>query len=65
MIEQLINRLKAHKAASGLTWREIADESGLSYSILTKLSCGERDNPTGRVMERINDYLNTVEREAA
>lgn len=43
--------LKAMIRDSGLSYREIADRSGLSYSLVSKIGAGQRDNV------RLSTYL--------
>lgn len=61
MYKQILEKLKAHKAANRLTWKEISEDSGISYSMLTKLACGERDNPTAKIVDLMIKYLEAVE----
>lgn len=61
MFEILMERLKEHKSKNGLSWGEVAGEIGISYSLVTKLAVGEKDNPTARTMQAIEDYLKRVE----
>lgn len=65
MYEELRRRLDEYKARNRLTWQQIAEESGMTFSYLTKFSCGECGNPTAAKMQEIMDYLNKVESRAA
>jgi transcriptional regulator with XRE-family HTH domain len=65
MYKQIIKRLIAHKKSKQITWREVAERTGLTYSHITKLACGEKSNPTAKTMQAIEDYLNSEEPKAA
>lgn len=61
MYKQMLEKLIKHKNETGQSWSEISRKIGISYSLVTKLACGDKDNPTARTMEAINDYLKSVE----
>lgn len=65
MYEQLVKRLKQHKANTGLTWEMIAEEIGVSFSLILKLANGQRRNPTLSTCDKIDTYLRKHENTAA
>lgn len=50
-------RLKKIRKEAGLTQRELAKRSGVSYSYLTKLEAGEQTNPTYEVLDALGKVL--------
>lgn len=57
MYKELINRLIEHKRKNGLSWIVLAEKTGVSYSLLTKMAVGIKDNPTAKTMQMIDEYL--------
>lgn len=57
--------IKALRKAAGLTQRELAEKSGVSYSYLTKLESGESDNPTVAVLKAIEEAAQSAEFESS
>lgn len=51
------DRLKALRKAAGLTQAELAEQSGVSYSYVSKLESGELRNPTYEVMTALSAVL--------
>lgn len=51
------DQLKSLRLKAGLTQRELAKRSGVSYSYLTKLESGVQINPTYEVLEAIGAVL--------
>lgn len=51
-------RLKHLRKEAGLTQRELAKKSGISYSYITKLESDNAKNPTYETLERISMALN-------
>lgn len=49
--------LKRHRVEAGLTQRELAERSGVSYSYLTKLEAGEQANPSYEILEALGKEL--------
>ena len=52
------HQLKSLRKKAGLTQRELAKKSDVSYSYLTKLEGGFQANPTYETLERISMALN-------
>jgi len=50
-------RLKRLRIEAGLTQKELAIKSGVSYSYLTKLEGGFQDNPTTEILEALGNAL--------
>ena len=51
------DRFKKIRKEVGITQRELAKQSGISYSYLTKLEAGEQTNPTYEVLEALGKVL--------
>ena len=49
--------LKKKRKEAGITQKELAKRSGVSYSYLTKLEAGEQTNPTYEVLEALGKVL--------
>lgn len=47
------DNLKAIRKSKGITQRELADKSDLSFSMVSKLEIGEQDNPTLDTIKKI------------
>lgn len=65
MYSELIKRLKKAKENSGKTWQEMADESGISLSLIIKLAYGHRKNPTVKSYLLLDSYLTKLEKDEA
>lgn len=50
--------LKKQRRQAGLTQKELAIKSNVSYSYITKLESGEADNPTYEIIEVLSKVLN-------
>lgn len=51
------DHLKKIRKEVGITQRELAKQSGVSYSYLTKLEAGEQTNPTYEVLDALGKVL--------
>lgn len=49
--------LKQFRKMRGLTQRELAEKSGISYSMVSKLESGEQNNPSFETIEKISSAL--------
>lgn len=65
MYNDLVKRLIRAKEVSGKTWQEMADESGLSFSLIIKLAYGHRKNPTVKSYLLLDSYLKKLEKDEA
>ena len=65
MFEEIYSKLLEHKQSASITWEEVARESGVSISLLTKLSCGERTSVSLSTFEKLSKYLEKQSKEAA
>jgi transcriptional regulator with XRE-family HTH domain len=45
--EAFFEAIDSHRLAKGLTWRQVADESGISASTLTRMAQGKRPDIDG------------------
>ena len=61
LCEDIGATIKALRKAAGLTQRELAEKSGVSYSYLTKLESGESDNPTVAVLKAIEEAAQSAD----
>jgi transcriptional regulator with XRE-family HTH domain len=54
----LNENLKKYRKVAGLTQKALADKSGLSFSMVSKLESGEQANPSFETIRKIADVLN-------
>lgn len=54
----LSKNIKKHRKKSGLTQKALADKSGLSFSMISKLESGEQLNPSVETLNKIAAALN-------
>jgi transcriptional regulator with XRE-family HTH domain len=47
------SRLKYIRKAKGLTQKQLASQAGISFSMLSKIESGERDNPSLETLQKI------------
>ena len=59
--EDIAAAIKALRKAAGLTQRELAEKSGVSYSYVTKLEGGYQDNPTVAVLKAIEEAAQSTD----
>lgn len=59
--EDIAATIKALRKSAGLTQRELAEKSGVSYSYVTKLEGGYQDNPTVAVLKAIEEATQSAD----
>lgn len=57
MLEDIIQAIKLKREERGLTQKELAKVSGVSYSTLTKLEAGFIKNPSIEIMAKLAKEL--------
>ena len=50
-------RIKALRKAKGLTQKELAKQAGVSFSMVSKIESGERNNPSLEILEKIGNVI--------
>lgn len=53
-------RIKELRKAKGITQKELATLTGFSFSLISKLESGEKENPEYKTIKRIADTLGTT-----
>ncbi len=60
-VMDLLDRLKKVKKEAGISYRKIAERSGVGYKTITNFACGYRDHLTKTNEKKLIDFFESID----